>query len=107
MVDVYFVLFEEYFRCSCNSLYAGEDKDNYNLDMSTQGKIVIWAFLYLSLSNRVCVLNLFRTLVMLTARIRKLFSFSHDPFPCSICFTDFGPKVFVAAKFVFLSVWFF
>jgi hypothetical protein len=52
VVDVYFVIFEEYFRCSCNSLYAGEDKDNYNLDMSTQGEIVIWAFLYLSFEQQ-------------------------------------------------------
>ena len=35
-----FFFCDEYFHISCNSLYAGEDKDNFYLDTSTEEEIL-------------------------------------------------------------------
>ena len=57
-----FCFCDEYFHSSCNALCAGEDKDNFNLDMSTEGEIVKFS----------------RTLALLTAKLRKLLPFYLD-----------------------------
>ena len=69
-----FFFCDEYFHISCNSLYAGEDKDNFYLDMSTEEEILIFSWSHILLMS------------LLICHFLEL-----DPITCLTYVLGFGP----------------